>query len=269
MDKERYEAKRQARIDRLRYKSQKAKEKAENHKKTSDDLVSYIPFGQPILVGHHSEKAHRNRLERSQNHVFKWVEESGRAADLKQQAISAEKNTSIYDDDPEAIDKLVRKLFKLQKMQEQMKAINKAWRKYDKTNDDSELKNLGYDDQKIIVLKNEIEKSYSWEKQPYPKWMMSNNNASINSVKKRLDYLDRKSKEVHKETIVDDVKVIENVDENRLQLFFPGKPSDKTRTELKSNGFRWSKYYGCWQRQLNNGARWAGERALKIWKEHK
>ena len=56
---------------------------------------------------------------------------------------------------------------------------------------------------------------------------------------------------------------VENVEENRLQLFYPGKPSEGVRTKLKHNGFRWSPTTGAWQRRLNNNARWAAENVLK------
>lgn len=38
--------------------------------------------------------------------------------------------------------------------------------------------------------------------------------------------------------------------ENRLNLFFEGKPEDEVRSELKHNGFKWSPSRGCWTRQL-------------------
>lgn len=52
------------------------------------------------------------------------------------------------------------------------------------------------------------------------------------------------------------VKVVENVEENRLQVFFPGKPDEETRTKIKRAGFRWSPTNGCWQAYLTNNSRW-------------
>ena len=62
---------------------------------------------------------------------------------------------------------------------------------------------------------------------------------------------------------VDGVEVRENGEAMRLQLKFPGKPDDKTRTLLKSNGFRWSPSQGSWQRQLTDNARYSAKRVLE------
>ena len=57
--------------------------------------------------------------------------------------------------------------------------------------------------------------------------------------------------------------VVQNVDINRIQLVFPGKPEEATRKLLKQNGFRWSRTEGAWQRQLNANGRHATDYVLK------
>ena len=52
----------------------------------------------------------------------------------------------------------------------------------------------------------------------------------------------------------------ENVPENRLQIFFEGKPDEATRNILKENSFRWSPKAGAWQRQLNDNTFWVVDR---------
>lgn len=49
-----------------------------------------------------------------------------------------------------------------------------------------------------------------------------------------------------KENNIDDVKVVLNDDKNGVELYFSNKPSEEVRNNLKSNGFRWSKYNKCW-----------------------
>lgn len=45
----------------------------------SNDAVKHIPFGQPILVGHHSERKHRRDINNSWNAMGKSVEFSKKA----------------------------------------------------------------------------------------------------------------------------------------------------------------------------------------------
>ena len=51
-----------------------------------------------------------------------------------------------------------------------------------------------------------------------------------------------------------------NREDNRLQVFFDGKPDEATRTELKISGFRWAPSVGAWQRQLTKNAIYAAGR---------
>lgn len=58
-------------------------------------------------------------------------------------------------------------------------------------------------------------------------------------------------------------QIIRNKDEMRLQLVFDGKPAEKTREILKSNGFRWAPSNSAWQRLLNDNSEYALKRAIK------
>lgn len=64
-----------------------------------------------------------------------------------------------------------------------------------------------------------------------------------------------------KEEMINGVTLKIDKDSNRVKLFFEGKPEDEIRTKLKSHGFRWSPYNGCWQRQISD---WAIEYARDI-----
>jgi len=55
---------------------------------------SGIPFGQPILVGHHSERRHRRAIERADNAMRRGIEESDKAKYFAGRAASAEYTAS-------------------------------------------------------------------------------------------------------------------------------------------------------------------------------
>ena len=65
------------------------------------------------------------------------------------------------------------------------------------------------------------------------------------------------------EYTIGEVRIIENTEANRLQVFFPEKPSEEVRKELKSNGFRWASIAVCWQSYLNDRQKNRIEQILK------
>ena len=123
-----YEAKQQRRRERLEQAAQRAEQRSQAHHDAAHRAVEHIPFGQPILVGHHSERGHRAALRRSHRHMDKFCEEYGNAEQLKHRASRVGKG-GISSDDPEALVKLRGKLEKKKAIREQRKAVNAAWRK--------------------------------------------------------------------------------------------------------------------------------------------
>lgn len=53
----------------------------------------------------------------------------------------------------------------------------------------------------------------------------------------------RESEEVE---ILEDVRVELNENKNGVEIYFSNKPSEEVRNNLKSHGFRWSKFNKCW-----------------------
>ena len=246
-----FEEKREQRIERFRNLAIKKKQLGNSLYDESNKMVSHIPFGQPILVGHHSENAHRRLLQRSRNKTTKAFQELDKSKYYEEKVNNLENDKNIYSDDPEALKKLREKLSKLEEQREEIKSVNKAWRKYAKKKDDSELKKLGFDDKQIKIMCNKIEEAYSWEKQPYPKYMLSNLGQNINSVKKRIIRLENINNIEGKEWKINETTVKINKEDNRIRIFFPDKPNSELRTELKRNGFRWSLFNKAWQTQIH------------------
>lgn len=68
-----------AKVDRYRQYAENAQRRSSQLYEASHEAVASIPFGQPILVGHHSEGRHRRALAQQDNRMRKSIEEDERA----------------------------------------------------------------------------------------------------------------------------------------------------------------------------------------------
>lgn len=234
-----------ARAERYREYAENAAKRATAAFNASNDAVANIPLGQPILVGHHSEKAHRHALERSNGAMMRSVHESEKAAYYRQKAEAAENNDNIYLGDDDAIERLKKKIAELTALQEQMKGANKIIR----------AKGLS-DIEKIEAL---VHLGISRPKANkmvgaqiiFPGYALTNNNAKISAARKQLAKAEALASKDDREYTIDGITIEECYSENRVRIYFPGKPDDEMRTQLKRNGFRWAPSMGCWQAYIN------------------
>ena len=160
----------------------------------------------------------------------------------------------ISADDPQAVQKLEKKLESLEKSQETMKAVNAYYRKH-KTLDGCPHLSL----EQLEKLKADMASSWHLGDKPFATWALSNNSAEIRRVKDRIKSLSQQKEIGFVGWEFDGGKVEANTEANRLQIFFEDKPDEATREALKSNGFRWSPKAGAWQRQLTSNAYYAAD----------
>lgn len=195
-------------------------------------MADCIPFGQPILVGHHSEHRDRNFRKKIHNTFGKSFEAQDKAKHYEQKAATLENNRAIFSDDPQAIQKLEQKLADLKGSQEFMKAANKCIKKQDK---DGFLK-LPFATEKMWV---ELNNPSFRGRVGFPSYALQNNNAEISRVKKRIEFLKQQATQETNEVTFNGVRMVQNVEANRVQLFFDSIPGEEVRKKLKANGFRW------------------------------
>ena len=156
-------------------------------------------------------------------------------------------------DDPQAAAKLEAKLVKLESAQETMKAVNAYFRKNKTLEGCPSLT-----PEQITKLQQEMAQSWHLDKsRPYPAYMLSNNNAEIRRIRGRIEQIRQHGDTNFAGWEFDGGRVEANKADNRLQVFFDGKPDEAARDELKANGFRWAPSVGAWQRQLNKNAYYA------------
>ena len=63
----------------------------------------------------------------------------------------------------------------------------------------------------------------------------------------------------------DAIKIVNNTHLKRVQLFFPDKPPDDVRSDLKAHGWRWSPRNFCWQRLNTENGLADADRIQKTW----
>jgi hypothetical protein len=245
------EERRERRADILRIRAARLKVKASDGFRRSHDIGSRIPFGQPILVGHHSERGHRRAIEKMHNADAQAYSASKYAEELERRARSVERRPTIQASDSDAVDQYRDKLARLIGERDKMKATNNAWRKYEKKGDASALHALNFTEEHILRMKETIATAYSWEKQPYAGWALTNIGARIRDIEKKVERLAQAKVAPEKIVEANGVRLEDCPADNRVRLFFPGKPDETTRTNLKRNGFRWSPSVGCWQAYRN------------------
>jgi hypothetical protein len=225
-----YHEKRKRKLEAYQKFSGKAEERSKAAYEGARQIMDYIPLGQPILTGHYSEKRHRRDLSRIDSLMSKSINEDEKAEYYRNKINIIENNKAISSDDPDALEKLKEKLTERVKIQEYMKEENKKAKKEGK-------------DRK------------------YAAYQLQNNNQNISSIKKRIEALEKRQGEITRILFENDnIKILDNIEENRLQIFYSSIPAEEIRTKLKQNGFKWSKYNGCWQRfRSNQAVYFAGE----------
>lgn len=219
-----YEDKQQRKLEYFERMAVKSAKESEAKRAYSDKLSSIIPFGQPVLVGHHSEGRHRRDIERIQNNFSKSIELQKKSEYFEKKIENIKDDNIIRSDDPEALNKLTEKLKLLEIEHLRLKSLSKDKRE--------------------------------WYTLPYSK-------AEIKRIKERIEHL-KSISEIKEETkVINNIEIVISKEQNRIMLKYPDKPAQQVIDKLKQNGFRWSPFNKAWQRQLNNHSIWLAEDMAK------
>lgn len=211
---------------------------------------SGIPFGQPILVGHHSERRHRRAIERADNAMRRSVENAdmaqhhaGAAAGLRSQL-----NRSIFSDDPNAVEALEAKIAKMEAERELNNKINAIVRQKPRAVATPEkirsLVALGMSEPTANKL---FENQYGLGV-GIPSYVNTNLGGRITEARKRVENIkERKQRQQAADNAAGGVLITGAGD--YVSITFAEKPEREILDDLKSAGFFWG-----------NGS-WGGKRA--------
>lgn len=251
----RYNAKRSARIERLKARAAKTQAESTSRLARARSMASVIPFGQPILVGHYSEGRDRRYRAKIENNYRKGFEAMEKAKEIESRIESAENNDAIYTEDPQAPEKIVSKLEELEALQARYKAINKAHAAYLKNPASLEKADLSEGDKKLI---REWNPAYSFEKHPIQPYTLTNLSANIRRLKQRAQVVEKMQTAETTEKDVNGIKIEFAPNENRVRIHFNARVENDIYKKLKQAGFRhapsqgkftFSAYYNNWTKQ--------------------
>ena len=174
-----YRERRERRAEQLREWAggREAKQADLNQAARADEAATGIPFGQPILVGHHSERRHRRAIERIDRAMGAAVENARKADSMRGRAdtIEHQLERSIYSDDPDALERLAQKLAELEARREAIKAENAAFRREHR----AELKGRTAYERDCAL--------------PHPGYELRNLGGLISRTRQRLEHLRREA----------------------------------------------------------------------------
>lgn len=156
--------------------------------------------------------------------------------------------------DSDAVVRLRAEIAKLEEKQERMKATNAAIRKHAKAGEAAQVAALVALGHAESVARELIKPDYCG-RIGYADYETKNNGANIRRLQGRLAGIERSKATTETSTEgVGGVRVEDSPGDNRVRIFFPGKPDASVREALKAHGFRWAPTLGCWQAYRNHNS---------------
>jgi hypothetical protein len=219
-------------------------------------ISSVIPLGQPVLVGHHSERRHRRDIARIQSlatrgcqALAKRDEAYATASHLERTADSA----PVLSTDDDATTVLRARLAAAVAEHATALRVNKALRAA-KTHD-AKIALLAAERIATGSAADHIARcGYAYR--------VTNANAEVRRLRGRIEEIERQRAAG---PIADELLGATRItdEDARTRILFPSKPTRETIAALKANGFRWSPTAGAWQRQATPAARAAARRIVE------
>ena len=94
---------------------------------------------------------------------------------------------------------------------------------------------------------------------PYSKPIFAKNNRVWKLADKAESVVENKEERLRQGNSVlasiNGVEIVDNPELDRIQIFFPEKPSPEVITSLKRGGWNWSRSNGAWQRKATENAK--------------
>lgn len=220
---------------------------------TLDYLAARSRMISPMIVGPARFPAdqQRKRGDNAHRRLSELVEFRKRALDAIRKKLCPGLRP-IMAGDSDAAERLEAKIAEAEQLQNAMKLANRIIRSTPAANRREKLQaafegNSFSDEAVSMILKPDYLGRVGWKD-----YDLKNNNANIRRMKQRLEAIRQNSQAEATEIDGTSARLEDCPADNRVRLFFPGKPDESTRSQLKAFGFRWTPSLGCWQAYRNS-----------------
>jgi hypothetical protein len=227
-------------LEKRREWAEKAEARSNQLSEQSHKMMSIIPMGQPIMIGHHSEKRDRNYRNRAWNKMGKAVEQRDLAKyhEAKAGGLADQLDVAIFSDDTNAVEALEARIAENEAKRERMKTINKLYKKQDAAG----LAALGLDLEKI---KEKLAAAGAyWGKAPHLPYELSNLGQRISGDKKRLEQVKMQNTRREAAEAAPNGVTFTKCQSGYCRITFAEKPDRSILNALKAAGFYWGQ--GSW-----------------------
>lgn len=245
------------RRERLERKAEKRREWAGSAARKSDAafnkaraIADNIPLGQPILIGHHSEKHARRDAEKIQAGMSKGCELDAKAKDHESKAAGLEDQlaSAVFSDDADAIEQLRERIAGREFEAARRKQINAAWRRA-KTLEEKAVWSDKLDppltkEERADIMSTSRAFGNAYRGIPYPPYSLSNLSANIRRDRQRIAEIERRQSFEKKAEEAGGILIGRDIANNWCSVRFSEKPARAILEELKAAGFGWGG--GCW-----------------------
>jgi Domain of unknown function (DUF3560) len=185
-----YRERRQARVERLNGWADKREARSDATLAGVERLAGMIPLGQPILLGHHSQRRAERDRDRIRRGMSAGVADAAKAREMRARAASIEAaaGRAVYSDDADAIERLSARVAAREAERDRIKAYNASCRR------DARDASLLDDQQRAQLVSTA--RACAWqlgERGEMPAYVLTNLGASIRTDRRRLAELERAS----------------------------------------------------------------------------
>ena len=244
----------EAKLDKREEWADKAKARSNARFETADKMASVIPLGQPILVGHHSEKRDRNYRGRIRGNLDKACEEAALAKhhESKASGLESQLERSVFSDDADAIEELEKRIAAREAQADFYKRVNAAWRKTEGADKAAKLAALV---KTGVLMQAQAEDRAvffarcHWEDKPFPSYASTNLRGNIRRDKERIEEIRRRQARSEAASAaggvaIEEVGTSEYDSVTYVRVTFAEKPEREVLDALRAAGFSWGA--GSW-----------------------